>query len=113
MGRLLWMLTWAKGVPSGALCISECLPIVIVQQEHPGTWAVHSEQRMRRALGELTSSRIVMLKDLFHKACLKLPFLLTQGFSVDLEPVLELALVDQADFKLTEILLHLLPKCWE
>ena len=32
---------------------------------------------------------------------------LRQGFSVDLEPVLELALVDQAGFELTEIHLPL------
>ena len=32
-----------------------------------------------------------------------------QGFSVSLEPVLELALIDQADLKLTEICLLLPP----
>ena len=36
-----------------------------------------------------------------------------RGFSVALEPVLELAIVDQADFKLTEIHLPLSPKCWD
>ena len=35
-----------------------------------------------------------------------------QGFSVALESVLELALVDQADLKLTEIHLPLPPECW-
>ena len=39
-------------------------------------------------------------------------FFLRQGFSVALEPVLELALVDQADLELTEIHLPLPPKCW-
>ena len=34
-----------------------------------------------------------------------------QGFSVDLESVLELALVDQTGLKLTEILLPLPPEC--
>ena len=36
-----------------------------------------------------------------------------QGFSVPLEPILELALVDQAGFKLTEICLTLSPECWD
>ena len=36
-----------------------------------------------------------------------------QGFSVALEPVLGLPLVDQADLKLREIPLPLLPKCWD
>ena len=37
-----------------------------------------------------------------------------QGFSVALEPVLELlALVNQADLELTEICLPLPPKCWD
>ena len=36
-----------------------------------------------------------------------------QGFSVALEPVLELALVDQAGLDLTEIHLLLPPKCWD
>ena len=36
-----------------------------------------------------------------------------QGFSVALEPVLELALVDQADLELTEIRLPLPPECWD
>ena len=35
-----------------------------------------------------------------------------QGFSVALIPVLDLALVDQAGLKLTEIRLLLPPKCW-
>ena len=35
------------------------------------------------------------------------------GFSVDLEPVLELALVDQVGLKHTEIHLPLSPKCWD
>ena len=35
-----------------------------------------------------------------------------QGFSVALEPVLELALVDQAGLELTEIRLPLPPECW-
>ena len=34
-------------------------------------------------------------------------------FSVALEPVLEPALVDQADLELTEILLPLPPECWD
>ena len=34
-----------------------------------------------------------------------------QGFSVALEPVLELAIVEQAGLKLTEIHLPLPPKC--
>ena len=38
---------------------------------------------------------------------------LRQCFSIALEPVLELALVDQAGLKLTEIHLPLLPKCWD
>ena len=38
---------------------------------------------------------------------------LRQGFSVALEPVLELALVDRAGFELTKILLSLPPKCWD
>ena len=36
-----------------------------------------------------------------------------QGFSVALEPVMELALVDQASLKFTKICLPLLPKCWD
>ena len=36
-----------------------------------------------------------------------------QGFSVVLEPVLQLALVDQAGLKLTEICLPLPPECWD
>ena len=36
-----------------------------------------------------------------------------QGFSVALEPALELALVDQAGLELTEIHLPLPPKCWD
>ena len=35
-----------------------------------------------------------------------------QGFSVVLEPVLELALVDQTGLELTEIRLPLPPECW-
>ena len=35
------------------------------------------------------------------------------GFSVALEPDLELALVDQADVKLTEICLPLPPEGWD
>ena len=35
------------------------------------------------------------------------------GFSVVLEPVLELALVDQAGLKLTAICLPLPPECWD
>ena len=37
---------------------------------------------------------------------------MTQGFSVALEGVLDLALVDQAGLELTEIHLPLPPKCW-
>ena len=40
-------------------------------------------------------------------------FFLRQGFSVDLESVLELALVDQAGLKLAEIHLPLPPECWD
>ena len=36
-----------------------------------------------------------------------------QGFSVALEPVLELALVDQAGLEFTEILLSLPSECWD
>ena len=36
-----------------------------------------------------------------------------QGFSVALEPVLELALVEQIGLKLTEIHLPLPPECWD
>ena len=36
-----------------------------------------------------------------------------QGFSVALEPVLELALVDQAGLELTKIHLPLPPECWD
>ena len=36
-----------------------------------------------------------------------------QGFSVALELVLELALIDQAGLKLTEIHLSLPPECWD
>ena len=36
-----------------------------------------------------------------------------QGFSVLLELVLELALVDHAGLKLTEIRLPLTPECWD
>ena len=34
-------------------------------------------------------------------------------YSLEPEPVLELALVDQADSELTEIRLPLPPKCWD
>ena len=37
---------------------------------------------------------------------------LRQGFTVPLERVLEIALVDQASPKLTEICLSLPPECW-
>ena len=40
-------------------------------------------------------------------------FVLRQSFSVALEPVLELALVDQAGLDLTEIRLPLPPKYWD
>ena len=40
-------------------------------------------------------------------------FVSKQGFAVALEPVPELALVDQAGLELTEILLPLLPECWD
>ena len=40
-------------------------------------------------------------------------FFFRQGFSVVLEPILELALVDQAVFELTEIRLPLPPQCWD
>ena len=47
-----------------------------------------------------------------HNACQ--PFgVLKQGFSVALEPVLELDLVDQAGLELTEIHLSLLPEYWD
>ena len=36
-----------------------------------------------------------------------------QGFSVALVPVVELALVDQAGFELTEMHLPLLSECWD
>ena len=36
-----------------------------------------------------------------------------QNFSVALEPVLELALVDQVGLELTEICLPLPPDCWD
>ncbi|CAO2637206.1 hypothetical protein LEMLEM_LOCUS23876, partial [Lemmus lemmus] len=36
-----------------------------------------------------------------------------EGFSVALEPVLELALVDQVGLELTEIRLLLPPECWD
>ena len=36
-----------------------------------------------------------------------------KGFSVALEPVLELALVEQAGFELTENHLLLTPECWD
>ena len=38
---------------------------------------------------------------------------LRQGFSVALEPVLELDLVDQAGLELTEIHLSLPSRCWD
>ena len=38
---------------------------------------------------------------------------LRQGFSVALEPVLELALEDQVGLELTEICLSLPPECWD
>ena len=40
-------------------------------------------------------------------------FFLRQGFSVALEPILKLALVDQAGLEFTEILLPLPPRCWD
>ena len=40
-------------------------------------------------------------------------FFETQGFSVALEPVVELDLVDQAGLKLTEIHPPLPPECWD
>ena len=40
-------------------------------------------------------------------------FLSRQGFSVALEPVLKLALVEEAGLELTEIHLPLPPKCWD
>ena len=45
--------------------------------------------------------------------CVLLLLFLRQGFSVALEPVLELALVDQTGLKLTEIHLPLPPECWD
>ena len=38
---------------------------------------------------------------------------LRQGFSIALEPVMELALVDQASLELRAIRLLLPPKCWD
>ena len=38
---------------------------------------------------------------------------LRQGFALVLEPVLELALVDQAVLKLTDIRPSLPPECWD
>ena len=36
-----------------------------------------------------------------------------QGFSVALEPVLELALIEQVGLELTDIWLPLPPECWD
>ena len=51
------------------------------------------------------------LKHHFYPQLFFAVFSLRQGFSVALEPLLELALVDQADLKITEIHLPLPPKC--
>ena len=45
--------------------------------------------------------------------CLHWGMGLRQGFSLALEPVLKLALVDQAVLELTKIHLPLPPKCWD
>ena len=45
--------------------------------------------------------------------CFLITFFLRQGFSVDLVPVPELALVDQAGIELTEVRLPLPPECWD
>ena len=50
-----------------------------------------------------------------YHVCLICPFLFffETGFSVAVEPFLELALVDQAGLELTEIRLPLPPECWD
>ena len=54
---------------------------------------------------------LMTLKGLYQNVLLF--FFLRQGFYVALEPVLELALIDQADLELTEILLFLPPEYWD
>ena len=49
----------------------------------------------------------------FQKCVYFFLFSLRQGFTVVLEPILELALVDQASLELTEIHLPLPPECWD
>ena len=39
-------------------------------------------------------------------------FFLRQAFSLAVEPILKLALVDQVELELTEVYLPLPPKCW-
>ena len=51
---------------------------------------------------------ICIFKNIYLFVCL----FLRQGSSVALEPVLELALVNQAGLELTEIHLPLTPECW-
>ena len=53
---------------------------------------------------------------MFATVCLVFCFFVffsRQGFAVALEPVLELAFVDLAGLKLTEIGLPLPPECWD
>ena len=63
-----------------------------------------------------SASPVLRLKVLYTKAQLLYFILLwvsTQGFFVALEPVLELALVNQAGLELTKIPLPLPPEYWD
>ncbi|KAM7328241.1 hypothetical protein ACRRTK_012333 [Alexandromys fortis] len=83
--------------------------VLFTELESSKTVAVGLEARpsLSSAKPKLTQGKILGI--LFCFVC----FFSKQGFSVALEPVLELNFVDQAGLKLTEIRLPLPPKCWD
>ena len=63
-------------------------------------------------LGLICIMKIDVIFNLFLFICLFFDFL-NKGFSLALEPVLELALVSQAGLEFIEICPPLPPKCWD
>ena len=65
----------------------------------------HQDQRHAQPYNHYPEPKITFLKIFCVESS-------RQGFSVALEPALDLALIDQAGFKLIEIHLSLPPECW-
>ena len=59
------------------------------------------------------SLSLLLMSFAAYKILVKFGVFLRQGFSLALEPVLELALIDQAGLKLIEIRLPLPLECWD